>query len=298
MVPEAHDWQNPPVKPTAPSPGLTLTSYKTYQAFKYVVYGLLTLNIGLFFAEEWAASGYRFSSGLGALDVIEAFAATIDTAAWVILLLMFELETWVLDDRQMTPRVSRALHLLRAVCYAFIVYAFYGYVTKLLFLHTAIPLAGIEDLCALVDGTWSYAVDLDEYTTLTLANCASFASAGSFWQFPGLTAAVDDAGLTSIVRLAWVDVINSGVWLLVVAVLEIDVRLQEHGRLTGGILRASTVSKYVLYSALFLAAVYWGLKGDFVDFWDAFLWLVAFVFIEMNVFEWRRESLEGAPDGH
>jgi hypothetical protein len=39
-----------------------------------------------------------------------------------------------------------------------------------------------------------------------------------------------------------------------------------------------------------LAAIYWGIKGDFVDFWDAFLWLVAFVFIELNVFEWRRES--------
>ena len=276
---------------------MSLPSYKTYQAFKYVVYGLLTLNIGLFFVEEWAAIGHRFASGLGALDVIEAFAATIDTAAWVILLLMFELETWVLEDRHMTPAVSRALHLLRAVCYAFIVYAFYGYLTKLLFLHAATPLAGVEDLCTLVDGAWSYAIDLDEYTLLTHANCAEFSSANRFWQFPGLTATVDGAGLTSIVRLAWVDVINSGVWLLVVALLEIDVRLQEHGRLEGKVLRWSTASKYVLYSALFLAAVYWGLKGDFVDFWDAFLWLVAFVFIEMNVFEWRRESLEDAAAG-
>jgi hypothetical protein len=34
-----------------------------------------------------------------------------------------------------------------------------------------------------------------------------------------------------------------------------------------------------------------------VDFWDAFLWLVAFVFIEMNIFQWQREvrELEQAP---
>jgi hypothetical protein len=32
--------------------------------------------------------------------------------------------------------------------------------------------------------------------------------------------------------------------------------------------------------------------GDFVDWWDAFLWLVAFVFIELNVIEWRQESHE------
>ena len=47
---------------------------------------------------------------------------------------------------------------------------------------------------------------------------------------------------------------------------------------------------------LLLAAIYWGFKGDFVDFWDAFLWLVAFVFIELNIFEWRREEMaENSP---
>ena len=43
------------------------------------------------------------------------------------------------------------------------------------------------------------------------------------------------------------------------------------------------------YTTLVLAAVYWGFKGDFLDFWDAALWLFAFVFIELNVFEWQQE---------
>ena len=101
---------------------------------------------------------------------------------------------------------------------------------------------------------------------------------------------LDAASNTEIVRLAWVDVINAGVWLLVVAVLEIDVWLQEHHRYEGLALKASNAIKFVLYSMLLLAAIYWGFKGDFVDFWDAFLWLVAFVFIELNVFEWREED--------
>ena len=46
----------------------------------------------------------------------------------------------------------------------------------------------------------------------------------------------------------------------------------------------------VLYAMLFACAVYWGIDGDFLDFWDAFLWLVAFIFIEMNIFEWREET--------
>jgi hypothetical protein len=47
-----------------------------------------------------------------------------------------------------------------------------------------------------------------------------------------------------------------------------------------------------LYGTLLFTATFWGIKGDFVDFWDAFLWLVAFVFIELNVFEWRQEVNE------
>lgn len=272
------------------SPPLTLNRNRIFQLFKYTVYALLTVNIFIFFAEEWAASAHRFVAGVAFEDIIEGFAASIDTASWVVLLLMFELETFVLDDKHFTPRITWTLRGLRALCYAFIVYAFYGYVSKLAFLLGVGPLNGISDLCMLTDGAWAYAIDLDEYATLTNGNCASFSTASSYLQFPGMTAVVDQAGYTEITRLAWVDVINAGVWLLVVIVLEIDVRLQEQDRLVGAALKASSMSKYVLYSVLLIAAIYWGVKGDFVDFWDAFLWLVAFVFIELNVFEWRAES--------
>ena len=270
---------------------MSISSNRLYQLFKYTVYALLTLNIYLFFAEENAAAALQFADGIAWLDIIEAYSATIDTLAWVILLLMFELETWVLEDEQFTRPVAWSLHGLRALCYVFIVYAFYGYVANLQFVADVVPLAGVTDLCALATDGWSYVATLDEYVAITTANCGSWSDASSFLRFPGLPAVVDAAGSTEIVRLAWVDVINSGVWLLVVLVLEADVRLQEHNRLEGFALRASNAAKFVLYSTLFLAAVYWGLKGDFVDFWDAFLWLVAFVFIELNVFTWRTEEL-------
>jgi hypothetical protein len=271
---------------------LSVNRGRIFLFFKYTVYALLTINVYLFFAEEWAASAHRFTNGIALEDIIEGFAASIDTAAWVILLLMFELETYVLDDEKFTPRTTWTLHGLRAFCYAFIVYAFYGYLSKLVFLYGSAPLAGASNLCSFVGGDWAYAADLDEYVVLTAANCMDLSAATAFMQLPGLSAVVDQDGLTEIVRLAWVDVINSGVWLLVVMTLEIDVRLQERGLLEGAFLRVSNLGKYLLYSILLLAAVYWGIKGDFIDFWDAFLWLVAFVFIELNVFDWRQESLE------
>jgi hypothetical protein len=273
------------------TPTLLLNRSRVFKFFKYTVYVLLIVNVYLFFAEEWAASPHRFVNGIGLADVTEAFAASIDTAAWVGLLLLFELETYVLDDRHFTRRVTWTLHGLRGLCFLGIVYVFFdGYIGKLIFLLAATPLAGVVDLCTLVDGSWAYAIDLDEYAILTAASCAAISPSNTFMQLPGLAAVVDQAGLTDIVRLAWIDVINAGVWLLVVLVLEVDVRLQERGKLVGNALRTSNLSKYVLYSILVLALIYWTFKGDFVDFWDALLWLVAFVFIELNVFDWRQES--------
>lgn len=269
---------------------MTINSNRLYQLFKYTVYALLTLNIVIFYLEESAAAPLQFPGGVSFGNFSEAYAATLDTLAWVILLFMFELETWVLEDRQFTRTVRLSLHGLRAICYTAILFAFTGYVDDMLFVSATTAYSGGTDLCALPAGEWSWAATFGEYVAITAENCAGLSSGSSFVQFTGLPVLVDLAGHTEIVRLAWVDVINAGVWLLVVLVLEIDVRLQERNRLEGAALYASNTMKFVLYATLFLAAVYWGFKGDFVDFWDAFLWLVAFVFIEMNVFEWRTEE--------
>lgn len=266
-----------------------------FQFFKYTVYVLLTINIYLFFAEEFAASNHQFPDGVAPNDLIEAFAATIDTAAWVVLLLMFELETYVLDDAHFTSKITWSLHALRLICYGFILYAFYGYIANLTFLLGASPLVNVSSLCSLVADQWVYATSLDQYAEITAANCESFSSANTYYHFEDMLAVIDAYGLQAIRKLAWVDVINAAVWLLVVMILEIDVRLQERNRFEGLALRISSAFKVILYSLLLIAAIYWAVAGDFVDFWDAFLWLVAFVFIELNVFEWRQEELESAP---
>jgi hypothetical protein len=269
---------------------LSISRRSVYQAFKYTIYALLTLNVYLFFAEEIAASEHQFRHGVAPGDLIEAFAATIDTAAWVILLLMFELETYILEDEDFTKPVTFALHTFRAICYGFIVYAFYGYIVNLTSLFNVSSVADLSNLCALASDQWAYATTLDEFADITAANCVNLSSASSFLQFDGMRAVVDASGLTAMRMLAWVDVVNAAVWILVVVILEVDVRLQEKNLLEGTALRISQILKVIFYSLLFLAAIYWGVAGDFVDFWDAFLWLVAFVFIEMNVFEWRQEA--------
>ena len=273
---------------------MNISRRSVFQFFKYTIYVLLTINVYLFFQSEFAASAHQFRNGIAPGDLIEAFAATIDTGAWVVLLLMFELETYILDDRHFTRPVTLTLHTVRAVSYAVIIYAFYGYIVNLASLFDVSPMANVSNLCSLASDDWVYATMLDEFTEITSTNCSTFSSASSFIQFDGLRAVVAANDLGTIRNLAWVDVVNAAVWLLIVVVLEFDVRLQEKNQLEGLALRTSSAAKVVLYSLLFLAAIYWGFVGDFIDFWDAFLWLVAFVFIELNVFEWRLESHENA----
>jgi hypothetical protein len=243
---------------------------------------------------QWQAARLEYPQGIPGSEIFKAYAATIDTAAWVVLLLMFELETYVLEDRHYSRRVRLSLHALRATCYLFIVSAFYGYVTDALYVFKTSPLAGVSDLCTLASQGWSYATTFGEYVEITAANCTSLSNLGAFVRFDGVAAVVDEPGLAGIHFLALVDVVNAGVWLLVVLLLEADVRLQEKNRFEGWALYLSTAAKFVLYSILALAVVAWMVTGDFVDWWDAFLWLVAFVFIELNVFEWRQESHEEA----
>ena len=258
---------------------------------------MLALNIYWFWREEYLAAIVQFPDGVTLATLIDGYAATIDTVAWVVLLLMFELETYVFEDHQFTPLVAGTLHGVRILCYTFIVYAFYGYIVNLTFLLQASQLSGVSDLCTLVSDGWSYAIDIDEYTQIAASNCTTFSNAGTFLRLDGILAVVDADGFNAIKNLAWIDVINSAVWLLVVVILEIDVWLQERNRLEGAALRISNSLKVVFYGSLLFTATFWGVKGDFVDFWDAFLWLVAFVFIELNVFEWRQEVSETEAQG-
>ena len=269
---------------------MSVSRESLFRVFKYSVYSLLAINVYLFGREEYLAALLQFPDGVGLENLIEAYAATIDTAMWLVLLLMFELETYVLEDRHFTRPVTLSLHGTRALAYFFIVYAFYGYVINVDFAYDVALLADVNSLCSLAGADWSYSVDLDEYVAITLENCASLSANTAFMQFGNLPAVVDLPGLVDIQRLAWTDAINAFAWILVVLVLEMDVRLIEANRFEGAIVRVSYVLKALLYATLFVAAVYWGVKGDFVDFWDAFLWLLAFFSIELNVRKWQEEE--------
>ncbi len=260
-----------------------------FSVFKYLTYAALVFNLGLFFKEDWEAASHVFREGIPFTQIIEGFAASIDTAAWVILLLLFELETYHLSDERLTRPVRLAIRSLHVLGCMVIVYAFTGYLRKALGFGLYVPI-GVPDACALTMQKFALLVELDEYHPLT--TCTGITGA-LFVNEQTKTLAEADA-LARAARLAWVDVINAGVWLLIVALLELDVRLGVKGSFPGWWAVTSLRAKYLLYALTVIVAVYWGIFGTFLDCWDACLWIAAFAFIERNVFEWKKEE---TPDG-
>ncbi|MGQ0750574.1 MAG: hypothetical protein ACT4PS_08575 [Betaproteobacteria bacterium] len=92
----------------------------------------------------------------------------------------------------------------------------------------------------------------------------------------------------------WLDAINAALWIGVVALLEFELRWPG----AASVHRAAFLAvASALYSALVAIVIAWAWQGEWFDAYDALLWLVAFVAIELNVQETSRDVSAAAPSG-
>ena len=259
--------------------------------FKLFVYTCLCINGYEFITDDIDAARHLLTADSPIADIVNTFAVTMDTIAWISLLVVFELETWFLDDEVLRKRrVKWSLHIVTALCYMVIIYAFVGYTGKLIMLLDSVPYA-LGNPCELINTSTVLITTLDEYHDITQATCQALNPA-TMGQIVGQPIVFENANYGEIKILAWVDVINSATWLLIVVLLQLDIILQIRGSLTPHIMRMTAVFKAMLYSTLFIMAIVWGIYGSFTDFWDAVLWLLGFLIIELNIFNWNQEVEE------
>jgi len=172
-----------------------------YVGFKMLVFALLACNAAIF-------------------SFFGTFSETLDAAAWLVLLALFELET--------------------------------GHAEQLRGKHVVAAVHGIRLAAA---------------------------------------AAIGAAAVGYVYEKAWLDAINSWLWIAVVVLLELEIRcfraVERH--------RAGfTVVAATLYSGLAALVVVWAWRREWFEAYDALLWLVAFATIEINVLELFRKT--GAAD--
>ncbi|MCH8861126.1 MAG: hypothetical protein IID51_01275 [Proteobacteria bacterium] len=262
-----------------------------FNAVKYLTYGYLCYNGLQFYQNESAAGGVTFAGGLNLSEIIEVYSASIDTTFWILLVVLLELETYLIDDEVLKrPAVKWGMMAANGLCYTMILWAWYGYIAKFMFQADIVPLI-VANACALVEQNYSILVALEEYIPLTADNCRTLAGQELF-RLNGYNIIAPLNDLEYARNVAMIDIFNSTSWIGVVAVLGVDVWYQLKGNYSGLLLKVSNIAKVILYTTLFGCAAAWAYTGELLDITDAVLWLFAFFFIELNLFQWQQETEE------
>ena len=86
-----------------------------FQIIRYSIYALVMLNLFYYVWEDWLAFQY-VPRDAPVNRVLEAFAVTIDYVAWMVLILLFELETDFIPKEKLKGTIKRAFNAVLAVC--------------------------------------------------------------------------------------------------------------------------------------------------------------------------------------
>ena len=274
-------------------PAVTADSkmHKIQQAVKWTVYTMLIINFVFYIFEDWDRAIHTLHAGSTFLDWTSEFANSIDESAWFLLLFMFELETYVVADEDWKGWIAHTVRGARLFCYVLIAHTVYAYIIVVANLQPTVAVEDISDLCGLIGADVSYVYNL-EYTEVNDQTCGELSGESQFYWLAGDPVVSDMAGLNLERDLAWADLIEAVVWLLILLAIEIVVRLQSRGVSGGAMISTANTLKVFLYLTLIALGVYWATLSHWLYFWDELVWIGGFAAIEMNVSQWRDELLE------
>ncbi len=266
----------------------TWNAHKIQQALKWTVYALLLVNFAFYIAEDWNRVAYTLMSESTIFDWMAEFATSIDLVGWILLLCMLELETYVLEDEDWEGWVAYVVRGVRFGCYAMIAHTLYAAVLTTINLQPTLAVENVSNLCDMIGEDVSYVYNLG-YTDVTLETCDTLsASTELYWVTSGLIV-TDKVGLELERVLAWMDLWEVMLWLLILLAIETVVRLQDRGITEGIILSVANSLKILMYLILLTFGVYWAVLSHWLYLWDELLWVAGFAAIEMNITKWRDE---------
>tara|TARA_B100001063_G_scaffold135019_1_gene126320 strand:- start:339 stop:1181 length:843 start_codon:yes stop_codon:yes gene_type:complete len=266
-----------------------LTNIKSRQTLKLVIYILLLINFVLYIIDDIRIASYTLQEDASFLDWTQSFATTIDESAWLILLFLFELETYMLSDEAWSKSLfTRFMYFIRACCYIFLMHSVYAFSVIYYDLMNVQQLQNITNLCELVPLDMTFVRNLS-YTTIDSLNCHELSNQSVFYFTEPNLVVSDMSGLQLERNLALVDLLEILVWLLILITIEAMVWLQDRAITQGKLISLIKVSKYFLYGMLWSMAAYWTYLGHYYFAWDEAVWIVGFISIEMNVSQWKDE---------
>ncbi len=269
--------------------------------FKYGIFLCLAITSSVYIAADIAAAKQMLNGTSDFMDTLSAYAISIDVVGWFILLVIFELETSSLDDELLNRGWKWLLYAISALCYIAISYAFAGYLGKLVMITNFVP-ALMTDLCILNEPALTLMEALDSFVPVTEQNCSALNVAlenGQIFKLDNQSIIFEIGtyyGIGGSWSIAWSDFIEAILWILVMGLIQLEIVLQLRGGLSPWILNSCVKIKVVSYFLIVVVTTYYSLFGRSVDLWDSILWLLAFLFIELNISNWNEEVAEKSAD--
>lgn len=267
-----------------------------FPVLKVALFGLLAVTSALYIRDDILAAQQTLDAEAGWMDRLSWFAISIDYVAWYTLLLLYELQTSLLDDDLLKGRLRWLMNGLAGLCYLAVFYALAGYLGKLWMVVQFDPVAA-ADLCAgLGDEARVWMQALDAFVPVSAGNCETLNAAmarGELFQLrqePILFRAEDYRGLGGAWSLAWADAVEAVLWIAALGLIQLEIVLQLRGELGEALLARLQSVKGVIYAAIIAVTAYYSLFGRTLDLYDSILWLLAFLFIEINITEWNEDD--------
>ncbi|MFK7734370.1 MAG: hypothetical protein AB8B48_22290 [Pseudomonadales bacterium] len=271
---------------------LPLLQHPTIAAIiKWSVYGILVFNGVIYVLDDIGA--YQSSIGADAsfADVLETFATSIDTAAWIGLIFLLELETWLLSDEVLESWIGKLLFSLRVLCYVSIAYAAYGYVAEAQDNYKVMVREDVKHLCDVAGQGIYLQTDSIDYTTIEPSNCNDLSVGAPFYKIDKKVSLIDAPTLQRVQKMEWINVVNAFVWVIVVLLIEAEVRLQWNDQYGTRWLQGVQQSKTFFYVILWGCAFAWLYFGYRLYGFDAIVWIAGFWAIELNLADWEQERV-------
>ena len=266
-----------------------------YLWIKAALYALLLANFGFYLIEDWSRTSFSLTDAASFYDWVREFNTSLDEVAWFTLLLIFELETYVLDESGWSPGLARIVLLIKLITFCLIGHTLYVNFTALTEILGPVSASAVSDLCELTDTGQSWLFNLD-YTLITSETCDVLPQAPQYWEIPGEPVVTSSAGLDLARRLAWCDFIETAAWLSVGAAMEAAIRITDRGVTSGYAVTVLGGLKFGLYALILALGIYWAYRGHWVYLWDEVLWIFGFAFLEVNLDGWRDEIDNEASD--
>ena len=261
------------------------------QAIKWAVYTLLIINWIYYIFEDANIAAHTLHAGSTFLDWTGEFATSIDESAWFLLLFMYELETYIVDDQSFKGWLAHTIRGIRFFCFVLIAHTIYAFMIVVTELQPTVAVEDASSLCDIVNADVSYVYNL-EYTEVNDQTCSDLSSETQFYWLADDPIVSDMAGLELERDLAVADLAEAVIWLLILISIETAVRLQDRGVTGGPLLSTANAASKIMYLSLIAIGIYWANLSHWLYLWDELVWILGFVAIEMNISQWHDELID------